>query len=144
MNGSLLAVAALVVAAVLEPTPGQGQRPAFMLVVHGGAGTIRRTDMTPQDDSAYRATLTQAIRAGYNVLRADGSALDAIIATITVLEDSPLFNAGKGAVLTNIGTVELDAAIMDGTGLRAGAVAGVKHIKNPISLARLVMERCVL
>jgi beta-aspartyl-peptidase (threonine type) len=141
MNGRLFVVAALVVAAALEPTPGQGQRPEFMLVVHGGAGTIRRTDMTLQDDSAYRATLTQAIRAGYDVLRTDGPALDAVIATITVLEDSPLFNAGKGAVFTNAGTVELDAAIMDGTGLRAGAVAGVKHIKNPIALARLVMER---
>jgi beta-aspartyl-peptidase (threonine type) len=141
MNGRFCAVAALVVVAALDPTPGQGQRPEFMLVVHGGAGTIRRADMTPQEDSAYRATLTQAIRAGYDVLRADGSALDAIIATITVLEDSPLFNAGKGAVLTNAGTVELDAAVMDGTGLRAGAVAGVKHIKNPIALARLVMER---
>jgi len=141
MIGRLLAVAALVAAAALEPTPARCQRPEFMLVVHGGAGTIRRADMTPQDDSAYRATLTQAIRAGYDVLRADGSALDAVIATITVLEDSPLFNAGKGAVLTNAGTVELDAAIMDGTGLRAGAVAGVKHIKNPIALARLVMER---
>lgn len=141
MNGRLRAVAAFVIAAAFAPTPARGQRPEFLLVVHGGAGTIRRADLTPQDDSAYRATLTQAIRAGYDVLRADGSALDAIVATITVLEDSPLFNAGKGAVFTNVGTVELDAAIMDGTGLRAGAVAGVKHIKNPISLARLVMER---
>ncbi len=123
------------------PRPGAAQGPPFMLVVHGGAGTIRREDMTPALDSAYRATLTQAIRAGYAVLRANGSALDAVTATITVLEDSPLFNAGKGAVFTNAGTVELDAAIMDGTGLRAGAVAGVKHIKNPIALARLVMDK---
>lgn len=121
--------------------PGAAQGPPFMLVVHGGAGTIRREDMTPALDSAYRATMTQAIRAGYAVLRANGSALDAVTATITVLEDSPLFNAGKGAVLTNAGTVELDAALMDGTGLRAGAVAGVKHIKNPIALARLVMDK---
>jgi len=112
-----------------------------MLVVHGGAGTIRRQDMTPAQDSAYRATLTQAIRAGYDVLRGSGSSLDAVTAVITVLEDSPLFNAGKGAVLTNAATVELDAAIMDGAALRAGAVAGVKHIKNPITLARLVMEK---
>jgi beta-aspartyl-peptidase (threonine type) len=112
-----------------------------MLVVHGGAGTIRRQDMTPGQDSAYRATLTQAIRAGYEVLHGGGASLDAVIAVITILEDSPLFNAGKGAVLTNAGTAELDAAIMDGSALRAGAVAGVKHIKNPITLARLVMEK---
>jgi len=141
MDGCRLALAVSLVATPLGPTPAQGQRPEFMLVVHGGAGTIRRADMTPQEDSSYRATMTQAVRAGYDLLRADRSALDAIIATITVLEDSPLFNAGKGAVFTNAGTVELDAGIMDGTGLRAGAVAGVKHIKNPISLARLVMDR---
>jgi len=97
--------------------------------------------MTPAQDSAYRAALRQAIRAGSDVLRANGAALDAVAAAINVLEDSPLFNAGKGAVFTNAGTVELDAAIMDGTGLRAGAVAGVKHIKNPINLARLVMDK---
>ena len=125
----------------LAPAASVPQRPPFMLVVHGGAGTIRRQDMTPAQDSAYRATLTQAIRAGYDVLRRGGSSLDAVTAVITVLEDSPLFNAGKGAVLTNAGTVELDAAIMDGAALRAGAVAGVKHIKNPITLARLVMEK---
>jgi len=125
----------------LAPAASAPQRPPFMLVVHGGAGTIRRQDMTPAQDSAYRATLTQAIRAGYDVLRRGGSSLDAVTAVITVLEDSPLFNAGKGAVLTNAGTVELDAAIMDGAALRAGAVAGVKHIKNPITLARLVMEK---
>lgn len=119
----------------------QGGRPEFMLVVHGGAGTIRRRDMTPAQDSAYRATLTAAIRRGYDVLRGGGASLDAVTATIEVLEDSPLFNAGKGAVFTNAGTNELDAAIMDGTGLRAGGVAGVKHIKNPIDLARLVMDK---
>jgi beta-aspartyl-peptidase (threonine type) len=117
------------------------ERPQFFLVVHGGAGTIRRADMTLAQDSAYRAKLTQAIRAGYDVLRADGTSLDAVIATITVLEESPLFNAGRGAVFTNAGTNELDAAIMDGASLRAGGIAGVKHIKHPIALARLVMER---
>src|SRR2546428_2308773 len=125
----------------LAPAASAPRRPQVMLVVHGGAGTIRRQDMTPAQDSAYRATLTQAIRAGYDVLRGGGASLDAVTAVITVLEDSPLFNAGKGAVFTNAGTVELDAAIMDGSALRAGAVAGVKHIKNPITLARLVMEQ---
>jgi beta-aspartyl-peptidase (threonine type) len=141
--------AVLAVAGALALLPGGSraprgpaiQRPQFLLVVHGGAGTIRRTAMTPAQDSAYRAKLTQAIRAGYDVLRGGGTSLDAVIATITVFEESPLFNAGRGAVFTNAGTNELDAAIMDGASLRAGAVAGVKHIKHPIVLARLVMER---
>lgn len=141
--------AALVVAAVVTLLPWASvahhppalQQPPFFLVVHGGAATIRRAEMTPAQDSAYRAKLTQAIRAGYDVLRGGGTSLDAVIATITVLEGSPLFNAGRGAVFTNAGTNELDAAIMDGASLRAGAVAGVQHIKHPITLARLVMER---
>jgi beta-aspartyl-peptidase (threonine type) len=137
----LLALAWIAAVPWATPRLAAAQSPQFFLVVHGGAGTIRRADMTPSEDSAYRATLALAIRRGYDVLRADGAALDAVVATITVLEDSPLFNAGRGAVLTDAGTVELDAALMDGTGLRAGAVAGVKHIKNPIQLARLVMER---
>ena len=116
-------------------------RPRFMLVVHGGAGTIRRTDMTPEREAAYRATLDSAIRAGYAVLNGGGHSLDAVVAVITRLEDSPLFNAGKGAVFTNEGTNEMDASIMDGRTGNAGAVAGVKHIKNPILLARLVMEK---
>ena len=130
-------------AAAQAPTQASSaaQRPKFMLVVHGGAGTITRAEMTPQKDSAYRTTLTRAIRAGYDVLNAGGASLDAVRAVINVLEDSPLFNAGKGAVFTNAGTNELDAAIMDGSTLKAGAVAGVKHIKNPIDLARLVMDR---
>ena len=119
------------------------QPPGFLLVVHGGAGAIRREEVTPAEDSAYRATMAQAVRAGYDVLRVGGSSLDAVTATINVLEDSRIYNAGSGGVFTNAGTVELDAAIMDGTGLHAGAVAGVKHIKNPISLARLVMEKSV-
>jgi beta-aspartyl-peptidase (threonine type) len=143
--------AVLAVAGALALLPGAGrathrpamQHPRFFLVVQGGAGTIRRAEMTPAQDSAYRAKLTQAIRAGYDVLRVGGASLDAVIATITVLEDSPLFNAGRGAVFTNAGTNELDAAIMDGALLRAGAVAGVKHIRHPITLARLVMERSV-
>ena len=123
------------------PTAASTARPRFMLVVHGGAGTIRRSDMTPQLDSAYRAKMTEAIRAGYDVLNRGGRSIDAVVAVINVLEDSPLFNAGKGAVFTNAGTNEMDAAIMDGATLRAGAVAGVKHVKNPVSLARLVMDK---
>lgn len=144
LETAVLAVAgalALLPSGRLAPRRPAIQNQRFLLVVHGGAGTIRRAEMTPAQDSAYRAKLTKAIRAGYDVLRVGGTSLDAVIATITVLEDSPLFNAGRGAVFTNAGTNELDAAIMDGATLRAGAVAGLKHIKHPIALARLVMER---
>ena len=116
-------------------------RPQFMLVVHGGAGVIRREDMSAERDRMYRDTLQAAITAGYDVLKGGGTSLDAVVAVITKLEDSPLFNAGKGAVFTNAGTNEMDASIMDGTTKNAGAVAGVTHIKNPILLARLVMEK---
>lgn len=116
-------------------------RPAFMLVVHGGAGTIRREAMTPEREREYRETLEAAIRAGYDVLSAGGRSLDAVVAVVVRLEDSPLFNAGRGAVFTNAGTNELDAAIMDGRTGNAGAIAGVTNIRNPILLARMVMER---
>lgn len=112
-----------------------------MFVIHGGAGTITRSSMTPETEKQYRAALTEALEKGYEILKANGSALDAVESAIRILEDNPLFNAGKGAVFTSSGTNELDASIMDGRTLKAGAVAGVKHIKNPISLARLVMER---
>jgi beta-aspartyl-peptidase (threonine type) len=111
------------------------------IVVHGGAGVILRENLTPEMESQYRAKLTEAILAGYAALKERRSGLDAVEATIRILEDSPLFNAGKGAVFTHDGTNELDASIMAGNTLLAGAVAGVKHIKNPISVARLVMER---
>ncbi len=113
----------------------------FTLVVHGGAGAMRREAMTPAMERAYRDTMALAIRRGYEILERGGSALDAVQATVKILEDSELFNAGRGAALTNEGVAELDAAIMDGTGLRAGAVAGLRHVRNPIDLARAVMER---
>ncbi len=115
--------------------------PAFGFVIHGGAGTILKSNMTPELEEAYRAKLKEALLAGYNILQNNGSSMDAVEAALRLLEDSPLFNAGKGAVLTSEGTVELDASIMDGKTLKAGAVAAVKHIKNPITLARLVMEQ---
>lgn len=121
-----------------EAQPEEG--PRFGMVIHGGAGTILRSNMTPETEQAYRMKLTEALQAGYTVLNDGGSSLDAIVATIIVMEDSPLFNAGKGAVFTSEGTVELDASIMDGRTRNSGAVAGIKHIKNPIKLARLVME----
>ncbi len=113
----------------------------FGFVIHGGAGTIERSRMTPEREKAYRDKLTEALHAGYEVLNRGGVCLDAVVAAITLLEDSPLFNAGKGAVFTNAGTNELDSSIMDGRTLKAGAVAGLKRVKNPILLARLVMEQ---
>ena len=113
----------------------------FGFVMHGGAGTIERSKMTQEREKAYRDKLTEALLAGFDVLKRDGQCLDAVVTAITLLEDSPLFNAGKGAVFTSAGTNELDASIMDGRTLMAGSVAGLKHIKNPISLARMVMEK---
>jgi beta-aspartyl-peptidase (threonine type) len=113
----------------------------FGIVVHGGAGTIARAKMTPQMEAEYRAKLQEALMAGYKILAGGGTSLDAIEAAIKILEDSPLFNAGKGAVFTAEGTNELDASIMDGKTKMAGAIAGVKRIKNPITLARMVMEK---
>ena len=112
----------------------------YGLVIHGGAGTITRKNMSPEKESSYRAKLTEALAAGFEILEKGGSSMDAVETTIRIMEDSPLFNAGKGAVFTNAGTNELDASIMDGSTLQAGAVAGVKTIKNPISAARKVME----
>jgi len=121
-----------------------GKQPAtdtnFGLVIHGGAGTISRDKLTPEQEQTYRAKLEQALRIGYAVLVAGGTSLDAVEKTIVILEDSPLFNAGKGAVFASNGTNELDASIMDGNTLQAGAVSGVKQIKNPIKAARLVMD----
>lgn len=113
----------------------------FGMVIHGGAGTIERSTMTPEKEQAYRTALEQSLKAGYAILERGGSSLDAVEAAIHVLEDNPLFNAGKGAVFTHEGTNELDSSIMDGKTLAAGAVAGVKHIRNPISVARMVMEK---
>ena len=104
------------------------------LVVHGGAGTISRSEMTPQREREYRAGLERAMTAGYEILKRGGSSLDAAEAAVRMLEDDPHFNAGKGAVFTSIGTNEMDAAVMDGKTLSAGAVACLKHIRNPVSL----------
>lgn len=111
------------------------------LAIHGGAGTILRSAMTPDLEREYRGGLERALQAGWEILSNGGSALDAVEQTVCVLEDFPLFNAGCGSVFTHEGKIELDAAIMDGRTLRAGAVAFVKNIKNPVKLARLVMER---
>jgi beta-aspartyl-peptidase (threonine type) len=115
--------------------------PNFAMVIHGGVGVIPRQNLTPEMEKAYVDTLTIALRTGYAILARGGTSLDAVEATIRVMEDSPLFNAGKGAVFTADGTNELDASIMDGRTLAAGAVAAVERVRNPISLARLVMEK---
>jgi L-asparaginase / beta-aspartyl-peptidase len=119
------------------PPPGA----SFGMVIHGGAGTITRTSMTAEAEAEYRGVLEQALQAGYRVLADGGSSLDAVESAVRILEDSPLFNAGRGAVFTSEGQNELDAAIMDGRTLQAGAIAGVTRVRNPITLARLVMER---
>jgi beta-aspartyl-peptidase (threonine type) len=113
----------------------------FGLVVHGGAGVILRADLPAALEAEYRTALQAALDAGYTVLADGGTALDAVLATVCRLEDSPLYNAGRGAVLNADGVCELDAAIMDGRTITAGAVAGVRHIRNPIVLARDVMEK---
>jgi beta-aspartyl-peptidase (threonine type) len=112
----------------------------FGLVIHGGAGYIYEGRYTPEEEKAYLDKLEEALKVGYQVLDEGGSAIDAVEKTIHVMEESPLFNAGVGAVMTNAETIELDAAIMSGADINAGTVAGIKHVKSPISLARAVME----
>jgi beta-aspartyl-peptidase (threonine type) len=113
---------------------------ATALVIHGGAGTIVKGQMTPELEEEYRLELEEALIAGQAILQSGGSSLDAVVAVIKILEDSPLFNAGKGAVFTAEGRNEMDAAIMDGATGKAGAVAFVTRVKNPITAARAVMD----
>jgi L-asparaginase / beta-aspartyl-peptidase len=113
----------------------------YTLVIHGGAGTIRKSTMTAEKERAYNNALEESLQAGNKILANGGNALDAVVAAVKVLEDNPLFNAGKGAVFTNEGKNELDAAIMDGSNLKAGSVAGITTVKNPITAARAVMDK---
>lgn len=112
----------------------------FTIVIHGGAGTITKEDMTPELEKAYQEGLNLALKAGYAVLKEGGSAVNAVKAALVVLEDNILFNAGRGSVFTKKGLQEMDAAIMDGSDLSAGAVAGVRNVRNPIELATEVMR----
>jgi len=112
----------------------------YAIVIHGGAGTIKKANITPEQEKAYREKLQEALNVGYTILENGGTSLEAVQKTINVMEDSPLFNAGKGAVFNSAGKNELDASIMDGKTLNSGAVAGVSHIKNPINAARIVMD----
>jgi L-asparaginase / beta-aspartyl-peptidase len=111
------------------------------LAIHGGAGPIPAQALTPEREKAYRASLQSALDSGYRILDSGGTSLDAVTTAVRILEDDPLFNAGRGAALTRDGAAELDAAVMDGSTQRAGAVASVRHVRNPIDLARRVMEK---
>jgi len=113
----------------------------FAIAIHGGAGTLPRAEMSSDAEGKYRAGLKEALDAGFELLQRGGSSLDAVTRAVVLLEDNPLFNAGKGAVFTLEGRNELDASIMDGSTLKAGAVAGVTRIRNPVELARAVMEK---
>jgi beta-aspartyl-peptidase (threonine type) len=130
-----------IAAALLFFTAMTPQAKPIAIVIHGGAGRIDRDALTPESERLYHATLEQSLRAGHAILKRGGSALDAVEAAIVVMEDAPVFNAGKGAVFTAEGKNELDASIMDGSGLQAGAVGGVTTVKNPIRAARAVMEK---
>jgi len=133
-----LGLMGIIVFAIL--TGSKDESVEFSIAIHGGAGTITRKNMTPGKENAYRSKLKETLNVGYSILNKGGTSLDAVEATIRIMENSELFNAGKGAVFTNAGTNELDASIMDGSNLKAGAVARVKTVKNPISAARKVME----
>jgi beta-aspartyl-peptidase (threonine type) len=128
-------------AVAVPAAAADGDPPMISIAIHGGAGVISRASMSAENECAYRADLERALDAGYAVLEKGGSSLDAVVAAVRILEDSPLFNAGKGSVFNHAGINELDASIMDGATQKAGAVAGVRHVKNPIELARMVMER---
>lgn len=112
----------------------------FSIAIHGGAGTILKSDMTPELEAAHREALGLALSAGYRVLEEGGTSVNAVKAAVVILEDNPLFNAGKGSVFTKKGVNEMDAAIMDGSLLKAGAVSGVRNVRNPVELAEEVME----
>jgi L-asparaginase / beta-aspartyl-peptidase len=133
-------LALLCVAAIATPAVAADPHP-LALVIHGGAGVIDPAKMTPERAASYRAGLAAALDAGYAILERGGTSLDAVEAAVRTMEDDPQFNAGRGALLGHDGDAELDAAIMDGSGPRVGAVANVRHVKNPIELARLVMDK---
>ena len=136
-----LALSGLIAPAQEKSSTMKQSTPRIALAVHGGAGTIERSKMTPEREREYRSGIENALRTGREILDRDGSSLDAVEAAVRVMEDDPHFNAGKGSVFTSAGTNEMDAAIMDGKTLNAGAIAGVGHVRNPIVLARAVMEK---
>ena len=124
---------------VSQKTPPK--KAEYAMAIHGGAGTILKENMTPEKEAAFKVKLNEALTAGETILKNGGTAMDAVVATINIMENSPLFNAGKGAVFTNHETNELDASFMDGKTQNAGAISGVTNIKNPINAARAVMDK---
>jgi len=141
LRGKAFLLVVVILLAPLDDAVATGEASMISIAIHGGAGVITRGSMTREEEEAYRRDLGRALDAGYELLASGGSGLDAVTAAVRILEDSPLFNAGRGAVFSHEGINELDASIMDGRTLEAGAVAGVTHIRNPIDLARMVMER---
>jgi beta-aspartyl-peptidase (threonine type) len=139
VRSRLMSVAVMATVAAIPMAAQQTHH--WSIVVHGGAGVIERPALGPKGDAAYRASLQKGIEAGAKVLDEGGSSVDAVEAVLKIFEDDPLFNAGHGAVFTSAGKNELDSSIMDGSNLKAGAVAGVMHTRHPISAARAVMEK---
>lgn len=133
-------IGCLAIAGLASANEGQQDAAPITIVIHGGAGALSPGRYSPEQEAAFKEKLTEALNVGYAVLESGGGALDAIEAAIVIMEDSPLFNAGKGSVFTRDGKNELDASIMDGASKNAGAVAGATRVKNPIKLARDVME----
>ena len=133
--------ATLALLALFAAPAAAQEAPRWSFAIHGGAGVIERASLTPEQDVAYRAALTRALAAGSAVLASGGTAMDAVQAAIELMEDDPLFNAGRGAVFTAAGRNELDAAVMNGADLTAGAVAGLTTTRHPIAAARAVMEQ---
>ena len=136
----LILLSFLISTGCVEISKKEVAKPNFGLVIHGGAGTILRENMTPEKEEKYRAVLAEAIQEGHKILKMGGSSQEAVERTINIMEDSPLFNAGKGAVLNSNASIELDASFMEGKSLGAGAISGVRTVKNPISAAIKVME----
>ena len=136
----LILLSFLITTSCVEISKKEVAKPKFGLVIHGGAGTILRKNMTLEKEEKYRAVLAEAIQVGHRILKKGGSSQEAVEKTINIMEDSPLFNAGKGAVLNSNASIELDASFMEGKSLGAGAISGVRTVKNPISAAIKVME----
>ena len=136
MNRILILISVLIFSFTLSAQPVQ-----YALVIHGGAGVIEKKNMTPVEEQEYTNVLNRVLAVGDSVLANGGTSMDAVVQAIVIMEDSPLFNAGKGAVFTHDGLVELDASVMDGKTLKAGAVAAVRDIKSPVRVARAVMEK---
>jgi beta-aspartyl-peptidase (threonine type) len=139
--GRIRIAAATFLIGLMAASANQGAEARWRIVLHGGAGVIERKKLDARTEAAYRAALAHALQQGADILARGGSAVDAVEAAIKPMEDDPLFNAGRGAVFDAVGRNELDAAIMDGSNLKAGAVAAVTRTRHPISLARAVMEK---